>query len=78
MKKILVLYYSRSGNTERMANAVAQGAKINDNIKVELSFHVEPQELSAFDAILIGAPTYHHDMPHGFQKSLRRSSGSSR
>ena len=27
MSKILVAYYSRTGNTEKMANAVAEGAK---------------------------------------------------
>ncbi len=68
MKKILVLYYSRSGNTEKMANAVAKGAQINDKVEVELNFHIEPQELSAFDAIIVGAPTYHHEMPIDFKK----------
>jgi flavorubredoxin len=67
MKQILVLYYSRTGNTERMAKAVAEGAQINDDIKVELTFHVDPEELSAFDAILVGAPTYHHEMPLDFK-----------
>jgi flavorubredoxin len=67
MKQILVLYYSRTGNTERMAKAVAEGAQINDDIKVELTFHAEPEELSAFDAILVGAPTYHHEMPLDFK-----------
>jgi flavorubredoxin len=67
MKQILVLFYSRTGNTERMAKAVAEGAKINDDIKVELNFHVEPEELSAFDAILVGTPTYHHEMPVDFK-----------
>ena len=68
MKKILVLYYSRTGNTEKMAKAVAEGAQIGENVGVELSYHVEPQELNAYDAILIGAPTYHHDMPVDFKK----------
>ena len=67
MKQILVLYYSRTGNTERMAKAVAEGAQINDNVKVELSFHIEPEELKTFDAIVIGAPTYHHEMPLDFK-----------
>ena len=67
MKQILVLYYSRTGNTERMAKAVAEGAQINGDIKVELTFHVDPEELSAFDAILVGAPTYHHEMPLDFK-----------
>ena len=67
MKKILVLYYSRTGNTEKMANAVAQGAQINDDIIVETSYHVEPAEVISFDAIIVGAPTYHHDMPVDFK-----------
>ena len=68
MKKILVLYYSRTGNTEKMATAVAKGAKINDKIDVELSFHIDPEELSVFDAILVGTPTYNHEMPIDFKK----------
>ena len=67
MKKILVLYYSRTGNTEKMAKAVAKGTKINDRIEVELNFHIDPQELSNFDAILVGTPTYHHEMPIDFK-----------
>ena len=67
MKQILVLYYSRTGNTERMAKAVAEGAQINGDIRVELAFHVDPQELSNFDAIAVGAPTYHHEMPLDFK-----------
>lgn len=50
-----------------MAKAVAKGAKINDNIEVELNFHVDPQDLSSFDAIIVGAPTYHHEMPVDFK-----------
>jgi len=67
MKQILVLYYSRTGNTEKMAKAVAEGAQLNDDIKVILDFHIAPEELSSFDAIVVGAPTYHHDMPVDFK-----------
>ena len=67
MKKILVLYYSRTRNTEKMANAVAQGAQVSSDVNVELSYHIEPQELSSYDAIIVGAPTYHHDMPIDFK-----------
>ena len=67
MKHILVLYYSRTGNTEKMAKAVAEGAKINDDVTVELNFHVEPEDLITFDAVLIGTPTYHHEMAVEFK-----------
>jgi flavorubredoxin len=32
-------------------------------VEVELNYHVEADELDKFDAVLVGAPTYHHDMP---------------
>jgi flavodoxin I len=67
MKKVLVLYYSRTGNTERMANAVAEGAQSNGNVEVELNYHVETESLSTYDAIFVGSPTYHHDMPVDFK-----------
>jgi flavorubredoxin len=63
VSKILVLYYSRSGNTEKMAKAVAEGAKNAGNPDVELNYHVDAEDLANFDAILLGAPTYHHDTP---------------
>ena len=63
MPKILVLYYSRTGNTEKMAKAVVEGAKSVGNMEVELSYHVDAEDLSRFDAILVGAPTYNHEMP---------------
>ena len=68
LSSILILYYSRSGNTEKMANAVNEGATNKGNSKVELRFHVEAEELVRFDAILLGAPTYHHDMPIDMKK----------
>jgi flavorubredoxin len=68
MPTILILYYSRTGNTEKMAKAVAEGAKTVGNIEVELNYHVEADELDKFDAILMGAPTYHHDMPIDMKK----------
>jgi flavorubredoxin len=66
MKKLLVLYYSRSGNTEKMANAVAEGAQAN-GVQVEVTYHIDSQDLPAYDAIAVGTPTYHHDMPMDFK-----------
>ena len=51
-----------------MANAVAEGAKSVGDSDVELSYHTEPEELIEYDAILLGAPTYHHDMPIDMKK----------
>jgi flavodoxin I len=68
MPKIMIFYYSRTGNTEKMAKAIAEGAKSAENAEVELNYHVEAEELNKFDAILVGAPTYHHEMPIDLKK----------
>ncbi|MFA4030054.1 MAG: hypothetical protein GDYSWBUE_001449, partial [Candidatus Fervidibacterota bacterium] len=36
MPTVLVIYYSRTGNTQAMAEAVAEGAKSVPGVKVEL------------------------------------------
>jgi len=35
---------------------------------VELNYHVTPETLSNFDAIIVGVPTYHHDMTVDMKK----------
>ena len=67
MSRILVIYYSRSGNTEKMAKAVGEGAKSYQNVTVDLSYHIEAEELGNYDAILVGTPTYHAQMPIDFK-----------
>jgi flavorubredoxin len=32
-------------------------------VEVELSYFIEAEELGRFDAVVVGVPTYHHDMP---------------
>lgn len=62
MTKILILYYSRTGNTARMAEAVAEGARVVQGVDVELRYYAKPEELAEYDAVVVGVPTYHHDM----------------
>jgi len=63
MPKILVLYYSRTGNTKKMAEAVADGAKSAPATEVELNYYVPEEQVAGYDAVLVGTSTYHHDMP---------------
>jgi flavodoxin I len=67
MPKVLVIYYSRSGNTEKMAKAVAEGAKTIQNVTVDLNYHMDAEELTDYDAILVGTPTYNAQMPIDFK-----------
>lgn len=50
-----------------MANAVVEGAQSSGTVEVELNYHVGAESLSDYNAILVGAPTYHHDMPVDFK-----------
>ena len=63
MPRVLVLFYSRTGNTEKMANAVAEGARNAGSTEVEMEYHVDADDLNRFDAVIVGVSTYHHDMP---------------
>ena len=62
MFRVLILYFSRTGNTEKMATAVAEGVRMIEGIEAEIKYQATPEELDSFDAIIIGTPTYHHDM----------------
>ena len=51
-----------------MARAVAEGARTVPGVEVEVKYYVTPEELTNFDAIMIGVPTYHHDMTIDMKK----------
>lgn len=71
--KLIVLYYSRTGNTEKMAKAIVEGAKKIQDVDVKLTFVATPEELASADAILIGMPTYHHDMTISMKRLLEET-----
>jgi NAD(P)H dehydrogenase (quinone) len=64
MAKLMVVYYSRSGNTEKMAEAVAAGAKSVPAAEVELRpvAEVSPDDFLKADAIVMGSPVYYGTM----------------
>jgi multimeric flavodoxin WrbA len=60
MKKILVVYHSQSGNTLKMAQAVARGAETIEGIQVVLKRALETTEsdLIDCDGLVISSPEY--------------------
>ncbi len=62
--KVLVTYHSISGNTERMAEAVAEGAKSVPNTVVVLKRVglVTAEDLFSSDAVIVGSPVYWSNM----------------
>lgn len=61
---VLVVYYSLTGNTEKMANAVAEGAQKVSHVSVLMRTpdKVTGTDLHTADAILLGSPTYYGNM----------------
>ncbi|WHZ25034.1 MAG: flavodoxin/nitric oxide synthase [Nitrospira sp.] len=61
---VLVAYHSLSGHTERMAGAVAEGARtvVRTHVIVKRVHQVTAEELFAADAIVLGSPVYWSNM----------------
>ena len=57
MSKIAVVYWSGTGNTEAMANAVADGAR-NAGAEVALLTPADfgPAQMDGYDAVAFGCP----------------------
>jgi len=64
MAKILVVYDSETGNTEKMAFAVAEGVKQIKGVKVVVkkAGQTSMEDLVRADGIIMGSPTYYGQM----------------
>ena len=61
MPKVLIVYYSRSGNTQKMAEVVAEAAREVEGVEVELKDvgSASCEDLLAADGIIMGSPCYY-------------------
>jgi NAD(P)H dehydrogenase (quinone) len=75
MKKILIIYYSSTGNTEKMAKLVEEGVKQEEGLAVETKKveEVNAEELLEADGIIIGSPTYYGSMAAPIKELLDKS-----
>ena len=73
MPKLLILYDSQTGNTEKMAEAVAEGARSVANVEVIVKYYARPEELAEASAIIFGSPTYYHDMTLPIKQMLEEA-----
>ena len=63
MAKAIVVYYSRSGNTKQMAEIIAKSMNESDlPTECKSVEQVKPEDLLAYDAIVVGSPTYYGHM----------------
>ena len=74
MPKALVSYYSRTGNTQRMAVRIAE-VLASEGLTVDLK-KVEattPEDLLSYDCLVFGSPTYYGHMAWELKKLLDES-----
>ena len=63
MSKAIIIYETRSGNTGTMAKAVEEGMKeAGVEVLSKRAVSAKADELANVDAVVLGAPTYHHDL----------------
>lgn len=60
MPTMLITYHTRTGNTEKMAQAVAQGVEEVEDIDLDVRpvEEVTPDDMLDYDAIIMGSPVY--------------------
>jgi len=75
MPKMLIVYYSRTGNTAQMAEEVATGAREVDGVEVTVKpvAKVQPHELKEYDGIIMGSPVYYGTMAAELKKVIDES-----
>lgn len=72
MAKVLIVYYTRSGNTAKMAQGVLEGAEAVDGVAVEVK-KVEdttPEDLTKADGIIMGSPVYYGTLAAELKKLI--------
>jgi flavorubredoxin len=72
MKKVLVAYVSRTGNTKQMAEFIAEGIRMTgQTVEMKKISEIENEkELEGFDGYVFGCPTYHRDLTAGMKTFL--------
>lgn len=75
MAKILIVYHSLSGNTKKMAESVAEGARGVSETEVTIKTGLEAtiDDLLTCDAIALGSPDYFSYMAGGLKDFFDRT-----
>jgi NAD(P)H dehydrogenase (quinone) len=74
MKKVLITYYSRSGNTKKMAQMIAEGlASRSITVNVIPVEEVQIDSLPDYDGFIVGSPNYFGTMAWPVKKFIDES-----
>jgi flavodoxin len=72
MSKVLIAYYSLTGNTQQMAEYVAEGVRFSDQ-QVQLKKIADikkPEDIAGYDGYILGCPTYYRDIVEPMKQFL--------
>ena len=81
MAKVLIVYYSRGGNTQKMAEYVSEGVEaVGVECMVKKAEDATAEDLKEREGIILGSPTYyghpaaeHHRVRLPFPAHSRRA-----
>jgi flavorubredoxin len=65
MAKALIVYATRSGETKKIADLIAEGMRMGGLFEVDLKNVTEikgAEDLAGYDGLVLGSATYHGDM----------------
>lgn len=71
MPKVLIVYYSRSGNTEKMARIIAEAIQAEGvTVACQKVEDTKVEDLLEADGIILGSPTYYGTMAAELKKLI--------
>jgi flavorubredoxin len=72
MAKVLIVYATRTGDTEKIANLIAEGVRFSGHEAdvLRVTDIKKEDDLKGFDAVVLGSPTYHGEMVKGMKTLL--------
>lgn len=69
MKKVLVAYYSKGGNTKKMAEMIADGLRAKGvDVTIDSVESINIDTLPDFDGYIVGSPNYFGTMAYPVKK----------
>jgi flavodoxin len=72
MKKALIVYWSKTGNTRKVANAIGQGLEnAGMQVAIKEQHEAEDDDFFSYDLVCVGAPAYSWHPPEPMDKFLK-------
>jgi len=72
MNKVLIVYFSLSGNTKKMAEDIAEGLRFSGTaVEAKTLSEIKTEkDLQGYNGYIFGCPTYHKDITENFKTFL--------